>query len=133
MLSLANTYSFEELDDFVRRAQELAATPELEWSAELKFDGVAISLWYENGALVRALTRGDGVYGDDVVVNVRTIAQLPLYLPEGAPRDLEVRGEIVYLHDDFERLNERRRASGLELFANPRNAASGTLKMQDSA
>ncbi len=133
MLSLANTYSFEELDDFVRRAQELAATPELEWSAELKFDGVAISLWYENGALVRALTRGDGVYGDDVVVNVRTIAQLPLYLPEGAPRDLEVRGEIVYLHDDFERLNERRRAAGLELFANPRNAASGTLKMQDSA
>lgn len=133
MLSLANTYSFEELDEFVRRAQELAATPQLEWSAELKFDGVAISLWYEEGMLVRALTRGDGVQGDDVAVNVRTIPEVPLYLPEGAPRDLEVRGEIVFLHDDFARLNARRRDAGLEEFANPRNAASGTLKMQDSA
>lgn len=133
MLSLANTYSFEELDEFVRRAQELAATPQLEWSAELKFDGVAISLWYEEGMLVRALTRGDGVQGDDVAVNVRTIPEVPLYLPEDAPRDLEVRGEIVFLHDDFARLNARRRDAGLEEFANPRNAASGTLKMQDSA
>ncbi|MFM8565076.1 MAG: NAD-dependent DNA ligase LigA [Bacteroidota bacterium] len=133
MLSLANTYSFDELDEFVRRAQELASNSELEWSAELKFDGVAISLWYEEGKLVRALTRGDGVQGDDVVVNVRTIPEVPLYLPEDAPRDLEVRGEIVFLNDAFDRLNARRRAAGLEEFANPRNAASGTLKMQDSA
>jgi DNA ligase (NAD+) len=133
MLSLANTYSFDELDEFVRRAEELASVPNLEWSAELKFDGVAISLWYENGELIRALTRGDGEVGDDVVVNVRTIRELPLYLPDEAPRDLEVRGEIVFLHDDFERMNARRSEQGLEPFANPRNAASGTLKMQDSA
>ena len=133
MLSLANTYNFDELDEFVRRAQELASTPDLVWSAELKFDGVAISLVYENGVLARALTRGDGVQGDDVAVNVRTIASIPLYLPAGAPQDLEVRGEIVFYHADFERLNARRRAAGQEEFANPRNAASGTLKMQDSA
>lgn len=133
MLSLANTYSFEELDEFVARSYELAATEHLAWSAELKFDGVAISLWYEGGSLKRALTRGDGVQGDDVVANVRTIREIPLVLPPNAPQDLEVRGEIVYLHRDFEALNARRTAEGLDEFANPRNAASGTLKMQDSA
>ncbi len=132
MLSLANTYSFDELDEFVQRAHDLAATTGLEWSAELKFDGVAISLWYEGGSLQRALTRGDGVQGDDVVANVRTIQGIPLVLPPGAPRDLEVRGEIVFLHRDFEALNARRSAEGQDEFANPRNAASGTLKMQDS-
>jgi DNA ligase (NAD+) len=133
MLSLANTYNFEELDEFVARTLELAGTEYLEWSAELKFDGVAISLWYEGGSLKRALTRGDGVQGDDVVANVRTIRGLPLVLPSDAPPDLEVRGEIVFLHNQFEQINASRRAEGLEEFANPRNAASGTLKMQDSA
>jgi DNA ligase (NAD+) len=133
MLSLANTYSYDELDEFVQRAHDLASFTEIEWSAELKFDGVAISLWYEGGSLVRALTRGDGVQGDDVVANVRTIHGIPLILPATAPRDLEVRGEIVFLRSDFDQLNARRREEGLDEFANPRNAASGTLKMQDSA
>ena len=133
MLSLANTYSFEELDEFINRAQELVPGDRILWNAELKFDGVAISLCYENGLLARALTRGDGLKGDDVAVNVRTIQGIPLQLPSDAPLDLEVRGEIVFLHADFERLNNNRKNAGLELFANPRNAASGTLKMQDSA
>ncbi len=133
MLSLANTYSFEELDEFINRAQELVPGDRILWNAELKFDGVAISLGYQNGLLARALTRGDGLKGDDVAVNVRTIQGIPLQLPSDAPLDLEVRGEIVFLHADFERLNNRRKNAGLELFANPRNAASGTLKMQDSA
>ena len=133
MLSLANTYNFEELDEFINRAQELVPGDPILWNAELKFDGVAISLCYQNGLLERALTRGDGLKGDDVAVNVRTIQGIPLQLPADAPLDLEVRGEIVFLHADFERLNDRRKNAGLELFANPRNAASGTLKMQDSA
>ncbi|MDP4854922.1 MAG: NAD-dependent DNA ligase LigA, partial [Schleiferiaceae bacterium] len=133
MLSLANTYSFEELDEFIHRAQELVPGDSILWNAELKFDGVAISLCYHNGLLERALTRGDGLKGDDVAVNVRTIQGIPLQLPADAPQDLEVRGEIVFVHADFERLNNRRKNAGLELFANPRNAASGTLKMQDSA
>ena len=133
MLSLANTYNYEELDEFINRAQELVPGDPILWNAELKFDGVAISLCYQNGLLARALTRGDGLKGDDVAVNVRTIQGIPLQLPADAPNDLEVRGEIVFLHADFERLNNRRKNAGLELFANPRNAASGTLKMQDSA
>ncbi len=132
MLSLSNSYSAEELVEFVERA-ESGAGESVTWSAELKYDGVAISLWYENRQLVRALTRGDGEKGDDVSVNIRTISSLPLTLPADAPDELEVRGEVVYTFEKFEALNARRAAAGQDTFANPRNAASGTLKMQDSA
>ncbi|MFM1884231.1 MAG: hypothetical protein RL168_415 [Bacteroidota bacterium] len=132
MLSLSNSYSEEELAEFVERA-EAGAGEAVTWSAELKYDGVAISLWYENRQLVRALTRGDGEKGDDVSVNIRTISTLPLTLPADAPNELEVRGEVVYTFEKFEALNARRAAAGQDTFANPRNAASGTLKMQDSA
>lgn len=132
MLSLSNSYSAEELSEFVERAEAGAGEP-VTWSAELKYDGVAISLWYENRQLVRALTRGDGEKGDDVSVNIRTISTLPLTLPDDAPAELEVRGEVVYTFEKFEALNARRQAAGQDTFANPRNAASGTLKMQDSA
>jgi DNA ligase (NAD+) len=132
MLSLSNSYSAEELAEFVERA-EVGAGESVTWSAELKYDGVAISLWYENRQLVRALTRGDGEKGDDVSVNIRTISSLPLTLPADAPDELEVRGEVVYTFEKFEALNARRQAAGQDTFANPRNAASGTLKMQDSA
>ena len=132
MLSLSNSYSAEELAEFVERAEAGAGEP-VTWSAELKYDGVAISLWYENRQLVRALTRGDGEKGDDVSVNIRTISSLPLTLPDDAPDELEVRGEVVYTFEKFEALNARRQAAGQDTFANPRNAASGTLKMQDSA
>ena len=132
MLSLSNSYSAEELAEFVERAEASAGEP-VTWSAELKYDGVAISLWYENRQLVRALTRGDGEKGDDVSVNIRTISSIPLTLPLDAPQELEVRGEVVYTFEKFEALNARREAAGQDTFANPRNAASGTLKMQDSA
>jgi len=132
MLSLSNSYSSEELIEFVERAETSAGEP-VTWSAELKYDGVAISLWYENRQLVRALTRGDGEKGDDVSVNIRTIPSIPLTLPPDAPQELEVRGEVVYTFEKFEALNARRAAAGQDTFANPRNAASGTLKMQDSA
>lgn len=130
MLSLGNTYNQDELNAFFDRAEKERGP--LVWDAELKYDGVAISLWYERGQLVRALTRGDGIQGDDVIANVRTIASLPLVLPDDAPEELEVRGEIYYRFDDFERLNQRRADTGESSFANPRNAASGTLKLQDS-
>jgi len=129
MLSLSNSYSAEELAEFVERAEASAGEP-VTWSAELKYDGVAISLWYENRQLVRALTRGDGEKGDDVSVNIRTISSIPLTLPLDAPQELEVRGEVVYTFEKFEALNARREAAGQDTFANPRNAASGTLKMQ---
>ncbi len=132
MLSLSNSYNAQELADFVERAEASAPEP-VTWSAELKYDGVAISLWYENRQLVRALTRGDGEKGDDVSVNIRTIPSIPLTLPPDAPQELEVRGEVVFTFENFEALNVRREAEGQEPFANPRNAASGTLKMQDSA
>lgn len=132
MLSLSNSYNAQEVAEFVQRAQTSAGEA-LSWSAELKYDGVAISLWYEDRQLVRALTRGDGVKGDDVSVNIRTLQGIPLTLPEDAPNELEVRGEVIYTHEAFEALNARREAEGQEPFANPRNAASGTLKMQDSA
>lgn len=132
MLSLSNTYNAEEVVEFVERAQA-ASDEDLTWSAELKYDGVAISLWYENRQLVRALTRGDGLRGDDVSVNIRTITSIPLTLPSDAPDELEVRGEVIYHQAQFDALNARREEEGQDRFANPRNAASGTLKMQDSA
>ena len=131
MQSLANTYSSEELGEWIDRiVKELG---EVEFVTELKFDGTAISLCYENGALKRAVTRGDGLRGDDVTNNVRTIASVPLKLRgEGYPALFEIRGEIIMPYASFDRLNREREAAGEPLLANPRNAAAGTLKLQSS-
>ncbi|MDO7601884.1 MAG: NAD-dependent DNA ligase LigA, partial [Schleiferiaceae bacterium] len=129
MLSLSNTYNKDELDAFMDRAEQ---GDNLLWDCELKYDGVAIALWYENRVLTRALTRGDGQQGDDVIANVRTIRSLPLKLPDDAPDDLEVRGEIFFTNDNFSALNDRRESLDMPTFANPRNAASGSLKTKDA-
>lgn len=132
MLSLANTYSREELQEFYDRVVREAG--ETEFVCELKFDGTAISLTYVGGRLERAVTRGDGVTGDDVTANVRTIRSIPLQLHgSGYPEMFEIRGEIYMPHASFERLNAEREENGEALFANPRNAAAGTLKLQNSA
>ena len=131
MLSLGNTYSLEELQDWIIRVQKLA--PNATFVCELKYDGVAIGIQYVNGALSRAVTRGDGAQGDDITTNVRTIKSIPLQLTAPYPEDFEIRGEIVLPHARFDALNAQRSAQGLSLFANPRNCASGTLKLQDSA
>ena len=132
MLSLSNTYSVEELQQFIERIEgEYGPT---EFVCELKFDGTAISLTYENGRLVRAVTRGDGTAGDDVTANVKTIRSIPLVLSgSGYPDLFEIRGEIFMPYASFDRLNAEREANGEQLFANPRNAAAGTLKQQQSA
>lgn len=131
MLSLGNTYNLEELQEWILRVQKLA--PEATFVCELKYDGVAIGIQYVKGALTRAVTRGDGTQGDDITTNVRTIKSIPLQLNSPFPEDFEIRGEIVLPHARFEDLNEQRQKEGLPLFANPRNCASGTLKLQDSA
>ncbi len=132
MLSLGNTYSEGELLDFDRRVRELVNN-DFDYVCELKYDGLAISLLYENGILTRAVTRGDGVQGDDVTANVKTIHTIPLKLKGDFPALFEVRGEIIMNHQNFERLNRERDEIGETPFANPRNAASGTLKLQNSA
>lgn len=133
MLSLANTYNEGELREFASRASRLLPGAEFEYVCELKFDGTAIALRYQNGRLAQALTRGDGTQGDDVTDNVRTIKSIPLVLQgEGWPDDFEIRGEIFMPHASFERLNREREARGESLLANPRNAAAGALKQQNS-
>ena len=132
MLSLGNTYSIEEVSDFDKRVQN-ALLQKVDYVCELKYDGVAISLVYENGRLLRAVTRGDGVQGDDVTQNVKTIKSIPLKLFGDYPDFLEVRGEILLPHKSFEKLNAEREDIGEQPFANPRNAASGSLKLQDSS
>ena len=133
MLSLGNTYSPEELAEFDDRVQKLLNEP-YEYVCELKYDGVAIGLTYINGELVQAVTRGDGESGDEVTNNVRTIHSVPLSLKgNDYPAEFEIRGEIMLPRKSFDRLNEERTELGYEPFANPRNAASGSLKMQDSA
>ncbi|MBQ3026776.1 MAG: NAD-dependent DNA ligase LigA [Alistipes sp.] len=131
MLSLSNTYSIESLNEFIERIEKEEG--ETEFVCELKFDGTAISLTYENGRLVRAVTRGDGESGDDVTANVRTIGSIPLTLTGDYPAEFEIRGEIFMPYASFDRLNSEREAAGEQLFANPRNAAAGTLKQQQSA
>ncbi len=131
MLSLGNTYSAEELVDFDKRITKLVET-DIEYVCELKYDGVSISLKYENGELKQALTRGNGTHGDDVTVNVKTINSIPLKLKGDYPSKFEIRGEIFLPHEGFDQMNEKRIANDLEPFANPRNAASGSIKMQDS-
>ncbi len=131
MLSLSNTYSSEELGEWIDRI--IREIGEVEFVAELKFDGTAISLTYENGELLQAITRGDGRRGDDVTNNVRTIRSVPLRLRgEGYPALFEIRGEIIMPYASFDRLNSEREAAGEPLLANPRNAAAGTLKQQSS-
>ena len=132
MLSLGNTYSFEEVTEFYHRVQRALGGEPFELCCEIKYDGLSISLTYEEGRLVRAVTRGDGVQGDDVTANVRTIQSIPLVLQgEGYPSDFEIRGEILMPWEQFDRLNREREAQEEPLFANPRNAASGTLKLQN--
>ena len=133
MLSLANTYSEAEVADFFNRVQK-DLNEDFEICCEMKFDGTSISLIYEEGRLVRAVTRGDGTQGDDVTDNVKTIRSIPLVLHgEGYPREFEIRGEILMPWQVFEQLNEERERREEPLFANPRNAASGTLKLQNSS
>ncbi len=131
MLSLSNTYSLEELNEFINRIEKEEG--ETEFVCELKFDGTAISLTYEDGRLVRAVTRGDGESGDDVTANVRTIGSIPLTLSGNYPAEFEIRGEIFMPYASFDRLNAEREIAGEQLFANPRNAAAGTLKQQQSS
>ncbi len=133
MLSLGNTYNRQELQDFDARIRKLLEEP-FEYVAELKFDGTAIGLHYKNGHLERAVTRGDGTKGDDVTDNVKTIRSIPLILHgSDFPAEFEIRGEIIMPHKSFERLNKEREDIGEMPFANPRNAASGTLKQRNSA
>lgn len=132
MLSLGNTYSEADVRDFYERTARALNEP-FEIVAELKFDGTSISVTYEEGRMVRAVTRGDGTKGDDVTANVRTIRSVPLRLYGNYPAALEVRGEILLPWAEFDRLNAEREAQEEPLFANPRNAASGTLKQQNSA
>ncbi len=132
MLSLGNTYSIEELHEFFERVEREVG--QVEYVCELKFDGTAISLTYEQGRLTRAVTRGDGRSGDDVTANVRTIRTVPLELTgEDVAPLFEIRGEIFMPYASFDRLNAEREQAGEQLFANPRNAAAGTLKQQNSA
>lgn len=134
MLSLANTYSEEEIRQWLERVYKgLEGKTNVEIVCELKFDGLSISLWYEDGHLVKALTRGDGVRGDNVLSNIRTIASIPqeATLPNGE-KDFEIRGEVLLPWENFERINKEREEQEEPLFANPRNAASGTLKLMDA-
>lgn len=133
MLSLDNTYSQEEVRQFVKRVQKLLPDEKLVWTVEPKVDGLAVNLRYENGALVSGATRGDGTTGDDIATNLRTIRSIPLRLAArgNPPRLLEVRGEVYMTRSGFKKLNAERAAAGEEVFANPRNAAAGSLKQLD--
>ena len=133
MLSLDNTYNEAELRAFHTRLVKLLETDDLRYTVEPKIDGLAVSLTYEEGKLVRAVTRGRGDRGDDVTANVLTIATLPRQLSGAAPRVVEIRGEIYLTQAEFERINAERAAAGEELYANPRNVAAGTIKQLDSA
>src|SRR5436189_6310772 len=133
MLSLDNTYSEEEVKNFYARIQRLLPNEKIPVVIEPKVDGVAVSLIYENGRLRQAATRGDGNVGDNITQNVRTIRSVPERLRGAAPKLLEVRGEVYMDKQGFEKLNDERRKAGLLLFANPRNAAAGSLKQLDPA
>ncbi|MFB0961344.1 MAG: NAD-dependent DNA ligase LigA, partial [Flavobacteriales bacterium] len=132
MLSLSNSYNKEDIQEWAERAVKLTGNEELEYTLELKYDGVAISLHYEEGQLIKAVTRGDGNTGEDVTTNVKTIKSIPLKLHGDYPDKFEIRGEIFLPHVSFEKLNKTREEEGESLYANPRNTASGTLKSQDS-
>ena len=133
MLSLGNTYSIEEIEEFEARTRKLLDGISFSYTCELKYDGVAIGLTYRHGRLVQAVTRGNGTTGDDITTNAKTIPTIPLTLRGDYPDDFEARGEVVYPFEAFEAMNRQREVEGDEPFANPRNAASGSLKLQDSA
>ncbi len=132
MLSLGNTYSEDELVEFDKRVSKGLGEAEYEYFCELKFDGVAISLKYEHGKLVQSITRGDGIKGDDVINNVRTIKSIPLTISATVPANFEVRGEVLLSKESFAKINQERFEANEELYANARNTASGTIKMLDS-
>ena len=133
MLSLGNTYSKEEIEEFIQRVQKLVIKQEVSFVSELKMDGIAVSVTFENGIFVRGATRGDGKQGDDISANLRTISNLPLQLTGmNLPRFLEIRGEVFMPYEVFERLNRKKIAEGDQPWANPRNAAAGSLKLLDS-
>ncbi len=131
MLSLSNSYNIEEVKDFITRIKK-TIEEDVEFVCELKFDGISISLTYENGIFVKAVTRGDGTQGDDVTTNVKTIRTIPLRLKGDYPDFFEMRGEIIMPHSSFNAINAEREDLGQQPFANPRNAAAGTIKLQDS-
>ena len=131
MLSLSNSYSEEEIMDWEQRLKKMADGP-IEYVCELKYDGVAIGIRYQNGKFSRAVTRGDGTQGEDISTNVKTIRAIPLTLRGDYPDDFEIRGEIFFPRANFEAMNKQREELGEPVFANPRNSASGTLKSQDS-
>jgi len=132
MYSLDNSYSLEDLQDWETRIKKLV-DGDISYTCELKYDGASISLTYENGSLVRAVTRGDGFQGDEVTANIKTIKSVPLQLKGAYPQKFDIRGEIVLPFDGFIKMNEERIANGEEPYKNPRNTASGSLKLQDSA
>src|SRR6202046_2964198 len=138
MLSLDNTYSEEELRDWERRVHELSGRKDVDYVCELKLDGMSLALIYEDGKLVRGITRGDGTIGEDVTLNVRTVRSLPLSISKeklkkaGLPADFEIRGELLMPLAAFKRMNDERESKGLSLFANPRNATAGTVRQLES-
>src|SRR5208283_1406981 len=138
MLSLDNTYSEEELRNWERRVHELSGRAQIDYVCELKLDGMSLALIYEDGKLVRGITRGDGSVGEDVTLNVRTVRSVPLSIAKeklkkaGIPADFEVRGELLMPLASFKRMNEERESKGLSLFANPRNATAGTVRQLES-
>ncbi|WP_288956274.1 NAD-dependent DNA ligase LigA [uncultured Polaribacter sp.] len=132
MYSLDNSYSKEDLLDWEKRVQKGLGRTDLEYTCELKFDGASINLTYENGQFIKAVTRGDGFQGDEVTANIRTIKSIPLSVKSDFVRDFEMRGEIILPIDGFNKMNEERVANGEEEYRNPRNTASGSLKLQDS-
>ncbi len=133
MHSLDNSYSKEDLEDWEKRVQRILGDVEVEFTCELKYDGASISLTYEDGKLVRAVTRGDGFQGDDVTTNIKTIRSVPLQLKGDYPAKFDIRGEIVLPFEGFAKMNQERIENGEEPYMNPRNTASGSLKLQDSA
>lgn len=132
MYSLDNTYSPQELGDWIKRIEKRLGTPVNDFTCELKFDGASINMTYVNGALEKAVTRGDGTQGDEVTANVKTIKNVPLRLQGDFPERFDIRGEIILPLEGFKQLNEKRLAAGEEPYRNPRNTASGSLKLQDS-
>jgi DNA ligase (NAD+) len=132
MLSLSNTYAESEVEEWMLRVNKGLEGEDIVYVMELKYDGVAISLVYEKGRLIKAITRGDGETGEDITSNVKTIRTVPLIMQQTAPEKLEIRGEIFYPFEEFKELNELREEAGESQFANPRNTAAGSLKLQDS-
>ena len=133
MYSLDNSYDKQDLEDWEKRTQKILGDVEINYTCELKYDGVSISLTYEDGKLVRAVTRGDGFEGDDVTENIKTIKSIPLKLKGDYPPQFDIRGEIILPLEGFAKMNKERLANGEELYKNPRNTASGSLKLQDSS